>query len=456
MIKYFNTFENWGYFPNPIQVIFNIEDSFNLKTWDRTDFYSDDFRSEIHIGKNADSPEEVVSLFQDLLSKSLTYYLPFPCIPNFLFRLMDDLTIELKDICLSRINQKDVEAQTAKSKFYYNRSYQTLRKKIMSSFSDIHKRDEWNFFLANYVTPIGAECCYFSMHGAPAIITSLEMNESLIPFHSEAPFHYSDFQQQYALLISLIENKESTWKDAYRNEENYHPEKLAFYHMEKLWKLHYISKMITYFDNMNIGLTIYPANSKSSIPIYKPLDKGKLQDSDINPFWNILKELETKSSNLQTNLFLMNDLLSSKINPDIYDMSNLSFLISHIIPSIKNLLYYFILKSCITEPISGKDLYHQIYDFCLLYSNKALVKYYTLPSIEKPVEAPDKSSVNFKQYCFSQIASYVYNNQTLQSSTFAPKDYKKKITELHQLNDKLNYSPCIFQDRNNIKKLNPL
>jgi len=450
MIKIYDDFYNRLFFPDPFRVITNIDSSFDLKIPGFPSFYSDDFRNIVK-EKQSNSFKEIISFIKEHLTGPLQYYLRQEYLSDFFQCIIDDFVIELFDLCLFRIlKDVGVEAQTAKSKFSYGHSYQTLRKNLLYNFKNVHINEDWNFFIAKNVVPIGTDSCDLSFHGAPAIITTLDMNKSLVPFKNESLLDYSVFQQQHELLITLIEEKQLSWKAAL-NKYNYDPEALAFYHMEKLWKLNYIYKLISYFDKIDIGITFYPSNpiffKHSSQSFYKL----KLQDDNISPFWNILNEIEKNSSNLQTNLFLMNYLLSSKIDPNIYDMNIPYYLISSIVPSIKDILYYCILKGCITETISGIELNNRIHDFCSPFSREALKNFYKLNDTKDSVKQTDHDP-----YFFSKIASYVYNKQRYQTQYFSPKVFQEKIIALCQSCDKLNYDSSIFQNIDHINEINKL
>lgn len=367
------------------------------------------------------------------------FYLPSNFVDDFIQCIFDDFVIEVFDTCLYQTLNVDRETQTAINIFGYPRSSMKLKAVLSTALVATPSYDLWNIFLAQNVKIIG-NSTYISVYGGPAIITTLSMMDSKDHDLYGENLNCTRFINQHKNLLNSLEEHSNTWRD---NISKYFPPELAFYHMENIWKLNYIATLLKYFEQIQMGVWIFTSTNPSAktLPFFKHFSLEQVDDHDIEPFLSLLRTTERSQSGMQTKLCLMRYSLAGKIDqitmrPEIYND-----LVSIIAPLINKGLWYCVLKNLIHKNLTGLELYQALMKYCSTFSEKALLKHYS-PSRIDTLAPP--ISMKYRNYCFSKIASIVYNKKISLKETTSPKELQEQYSPIKDYMNQVTYSPELF------------
>jgi hypothetical protein len=263
----------------------------------------------------------------------------------------------------------------------------------------------------------------------------------------------TDLIKLHSLLLSTLSDKESTWKDEYKAECDFIFE-LAYYHLEKMWKINYISEILKIYIKNPLRFFFYPAEGKSHSDFI--MDKEHLTSSNFDEILELISFIEQKSQNMQTNLFLIQHCLTmgAELSGSVYLL--LDFLFSDYIPFVKNILYYSIAKSCITKKLTGKELYATVKNYCEKFSINVLKTRYKIPTtLNFSIKKADTSSL-FTAEILVRSSKILYPEPDLTSQKNAPtvEAIRKNIMEVNKVFDSVNYDPEIFKDLNHLNQIN--
>lgn len=319
---------------------------------------------------------------------------------------------------------------------------------LEENFESIQRNEDWGMFLASNTDSLQS----LSIYGGPAITTSLTMDNNS-SFLSEMSIDFKSFVELRYRFHNTLSEKSYTWKHNC-SKVSYPISELAYYHLEKLWKIDYISNLVKQFKHARLfKSTFFRIENSKPAPLPKSLDidATSFNKNDFRILFDFLERLEQISPYLKTNLFLMKFVLTLGIDPDSYKLDIYDPLFVFLIPLIKNSFYYCITKSCIQEKITGKNLYSAIYDYCHKSFVKAIKTSYTLP--DSVNNLPDNKS-DLNEYLFSNIKTSVYKNAL---SSFPQRTVRKihdEITALNNVFDNITYSPNMFNDLSCLNELN--
>lgn len=436
--------KNYNYFLNFIEYIKNMSDTPTLQEFSNI------------CSNNFFCLEEMISSIKTALSTPLSnYFYNRKKTQEFLDCIIDDLIIELWDNCALHTNQETWSSSTAAKNLASNRTYATLSKNIILQNEEL-ALNYWPLFLTSNTSIENDKHCYISKFGGPAVISTLDMMDSKNIFPPKSGLDYSTLESLRELLYSTLDEKKLTWKTEYPEENNFVQE-LAYYHLEKMWRINYTSEVLKSYQRINVGYSIYPAIRESNQPnlMYMQIKKEDMEISDYECILETLKIIEKSSPNMQTNLFLINYYLTSRFDPiNLSKNDSLDYITSDFLPSIRNFLYYSIMKSCIKMEITGEELYYSIKDYCNLHAIKAIKKRYKVP--EYSAISITKLEATFTTKIIKEISKIIYPDPDLiLEEHFKIKELRKYVNKRNNFSNKICYDSEIFKNLYHINDINP-
>lgn len=447
-MNYFRHLTKYRYWLDPIRTIRNLQ---SLSYPQKPDFYvfsKEKFIQSIPLRNNCTllSLKDQFNVFCSAMP--LNYFLQESSIPLFIDCLFDDFVIELLDICLFQMVKKSITSRTVREKLAYSKSSANLDSHIHDLYTKAQPTEYWSFFLASNIITNKANSYSLKLTSSPAIIASIEMEEQIGVTPGNIYNNLTLFQNSFSMLKNVIEGKENDWK-AYLGQTISNPIELTSYHLEKIWKFNYFDSLINAFSKPQIGLIL--PNKYSDFkhrPQYVFHPVSPLEKVDIKIYSDVLDLLNLNTSYIQTNLFLIQYLFNYKIVADLFDSQPLTFFISDVIPLLKEALFYGVYKHCITEEISGSDLYSSVYEYCKSYSFDTLKRCYSITNFQcktKLLEATDKDNVkNYLNWCDFK------NPQ----DKLRPAMLYADIQSCNSIFNECIYSPSMFEDINSFNRLN--
>lgn len=445
----FQYLSKYGYWFNPIQTLHSIQSLSYPNYPDLCIFSKEEFIQNMSL-KNSHSLQALKRDFNNFCSEPLKYFLKESSISKFSDCLFDDFVIELFDICLYQISKKSITSRTAREKLAYPNSFDKLNSHINNLFTKAQPTEYWNFFLASNITNNNEKTYSLKLTGSPAIIATIEMKEQLGITPGNSYSSLVLFQNSFLNLVKIINDKANEWR-SYLGTTIPNPVELTSYYLEKIWRFNYIDSLINAFSKPNVGILLptYHSDFKDRPQTtFYPI--SKLEKTDLEIYSTMLDLLNTNKSNLQTNLFLIQYLFNLNIVTELFgsQLTLLIFFISEVIPLLKESLYYCVFKHCITEEMSGFDLYASIYEYCKSCSSDTLKRHYSIANFQcntKSFNVEDsENSENYLNMCDLKNSQYKLSPATIHT----------EILNFNSIFNKCIYSPSIFEDVNSFNQLN--
>lgn len=383
---------------------------------------------------------------------------------KFISCIFEDFSIQLYEFAHSLSSSKMVEAQTAKRHFQYNRSYQTLRSEINSLCQKTHIPSELGDFLVSNIALSNNSTCHLSLHGGCAIVSILESElESFMRIPSQVQT-INDFDKFHEKYIKAQSQKN---RDVFNNNPNTFSV-LSFYQQEAIWKIHYCFQILKIFSTYSPQIVLLKTDKYDKISkqiIDTPTTA--LTSHDVDLFAEQLKAIEAYSDNPITNIFLLkaiakmpvellypkyitdSEINTSYSSPSSYkeQLYHLPGLLAVYIPRIKDLFFCFVLKECITNELTGKELYSKLAEWIEPYAKKALKNHYSL-SLEYCNNIAYHAELNnYMAYAFNQVYPIVCP-AFLKPRPFSFLKEKKLFETKHKYLNQIVYSPAMFTNLN--------
>lgn len=385
-------------------------------------------------------PKEITSLAEELLAKAFAGCFPGNAIPKLVELIFDDAFLRLHDFTQTHLPQTFYEAQTAKRKWSYNRSAQTLNKELSELYNSSYSYYNWAFFLASNILATNSRSFYVSSYGGPAIIAYLNLKSEHFSYPYVSNSGLSDFIADYQRYISYI-TEVADHLNAEAKKTDSLPVEYLFFNLEKYWKLNYLHQILEMFTKYEPHLVFLKNKPyKDRLP-YEIVQKEKTREAQIDfsidselyevpqrkkiplslmnayelsDIFKILYGLPISSENYLTNLYISQIILSKDVELLMVNPSVILHTAYEVIPNIQNLIFCYALKECLQKDLNGNDLRAQLDSWSYTRAKEILKDNFSIHQLcGKTLHVDSDIEANIKS-CFFQFVTEVFLTPTIQ------------------------------------------